>query len=50
MGLQEFMGEWLPEMSKQGVPVAVFPTPQGTAVTIAAQELSAALESELENY
>lgn len=50
IGLEEFMGEWLPEMSKQGVPVAVFPTPQGTAVTMAAQELSAALESELENY
>ncbi|MBL0669690.1 DUF2750 domain-containing protein [Aeromonas hydrophila] len=50
IGLDDLMGEWLPEMSRLGVPVAIFPTPQDAAVTMTAQALSAALAYELENY
>ncbi len=44
------MDEWLPEMSRLGIPLAIFPTPQDAAVPMTAQALSAALAYELENY
>ncbi|MFQ2598842.1 DUF2750 domain-containing protein [Aeromonas caviae] len=50
IGLDDLMDEWLPEMSRLGIPLAIFPTPQDAAVTMTAQALSAALAYELENY
>ncbi|MBV8657380.1 MAG: DUF2750 domain-containing protein [Burkholderiales bacterium] len=48
--LEGFLAEWLPSMERDGVLVAVFPTPGGRAVTMSARDLRVVLEQELEQY
>ncbi|GBC59404.1 hypothetical protein DENIS_0343 [Desulfonema ishimotonii] len=48
--LDKFMSKWLPGMEKDGVLVAIFPTPKNKGVIIQPKELSASLEEEIEQY
>ena len=48
--VHEFVADWLPDMSEQGVSIAVFPTPAMRGVWILPVELKRCLEEELEKY
>lgn len=48
--LENFISRWLPGMEKDGVSVAIFPTPENKGVIIQPKELLAALKEELEQY
>lgn len=48
--VHEFVGDWLPDMSAQGVSIAAFPTPSMRGVWISPGELKLRLEEELAKY
>ena len=48
--VHEFVDDWLPDMSMQGVSIAVFPTPEMSGVWISPGELKLRLEEELDKY
>ena len=48
--VHEFVEEWLPDMSKREVAVAVFPTPSMKGVWTKPDELQRYLAEELEKY
>lgn len=48
--LEHFMVAWVPGLTKDGVSVAVFPTPSSGGVAMEPAALKALLEDELENY
>lgn len=50
IGVHEFAESWLPDMSKRGVSVAVFPTPSMKGVWISPDELNLYLTEELGKY
>ena len=48
--LQAFMEKWLPGMERDGILVAVFPTPEGKSVYVQPSMLLESLEEELIQY
>jgi hypothetical protein len=48
--LQAFMEKWLSGMEKDGLLVAVFPTPSGKSVQVSPAELKQHLQEECEQY
>ncbi|MDH5446990.1 MAG: DUF2750 domain-containing protein [Gammaproteobacteria bacterium] len=48
--LQAFIEKWLPGMEKDGLLVAVFPTPSGKGVQVTPAELKQHLQEECEQY
>lgn len=48
--LQVFIEKWLPGMEKDGLLVAVFPTPSGKSVQVSPTELKKHLQEECEQY
>lgn len=48
--LDDFIEKWLPEMEKDGLVPAIFPTPKEHAFSVSAGELSAELKNELQHY
>lgn len=48
--VHEFVADWLPDMSEQGVSIAAFPTPSMNGVWISPDELKLILEEELAKY
>lgn len=48
--VHEFVDDWLPDMSEQGVSIAAFPVPSMNGVLISPDELKLILEEELAKY
>lgn len=50
ISLEHFMNAWVPGLTKDGVKVAVFPTPNSGGAVTEPTALKELLEKELENY
>jgi hypothetical protein len=50
MALTDLLDELVPRLAEGGVLPGVFPTPKGKGVTVAPEELAAAIRKERQNY
>ena len=48
--LDAFIGKWLPGMEKDGINVAVFPTPESKGIMVNPKQLKTDLEAESKQY